>query len=134
MLIDTNIASGYIRTGALVPATTIISVIVAAELEAFALKADWGYQRIYIMRTLLTRFRPIPVGEELIRDYAYLDAYSQGKLKENPLPPGLTARNMGKNDLWLAATALYFDIELHTADNDFDHLGPAGVRVVKQRP
>ena len=38
---------------------------------------------------------------------------------------------MGKNDLWLAATALYFEEELHTADNDFDHLGPAGVRVVK---
>ncbi|MGI4835500.1 MAG: hypothetical protein ACRYFK_18765 [Janthinobacterium lividum] len=41
---------------------------------------------------------------------------------------------MGKNDLWLAATALYLDEELHTTDNDFDHLGPAGVRVVKHRP
>lgn len=131
MLIDTNIAIAYIRTGALVPATTIISVIVAAELEAFALKLDWGYQKIYVMRTLLERFRPIPIGEELIQSYAYLDAYSQGKLKETPLPPGMTARNMGKNDLWLAATALFFDVELHTADHDFDHLGPTGLRVVR---
>lgn len=38
---------------------------------------------------------------------------------------------MGKNDLWIAATALYFDEELRTADNDFDHLGPAGGRVAK---
>ena len=118
MLIDTNIAIGYIRTGALVPEGTIISVIVAAELEAFALKADWGYQKVYVMRTLLERFRPVAIGEEMVSAYAYLDAYSQGKLKEMLLPPGLTARNMGKNDLWLAATALYFDIELHTADHD----------------
>ena len=36
---------------------------------------------------------------------------------------------MGKNDLWIAATALYFDVELHTIDKDFDHLAPMGLRV-----
>ncbi|RZK30474.1 MAG: type II toxin-antitoxin system VapC family toxin [Hymenobacter sp.] len=131
MLLDTNLVIRYIRQGALVPADTVISVIVAAELEAFALKLDWGYQKVYVMRTILERFKPIGISEELIPDYAFLDAYSQGKLKDLPLPPGLSARNMGKNDLWIAATALYFDVELHTSDNDFDHLGPASVRVVK---
>ena len=106
-------------------------MIVAAELEAFALKLDWGYQKIYAMRIILERFKPISISEELIPDYAFLDAYSQGKLKDSTLPPGLSARNMGKNDLWIAATALYFDVELYTADNDFNHLISAGVRVVK---
>ncbi len=131
MLLDTNLVIGYIRSGQPIPTRIIISVIVAAELEAFALKADWGYQKVYVMRAIFERFPPISISEELIPTYAFLDAYSQGKLKETPLLPGLSARNMGKNDLWLAATALYFDEELYTADNDFDHLRPAGVRVIK---
>lgn len=131
MLLDTNVVIDYIRQGELVPVRTIISVIVAGELEAFALKADWGYQKVYVMRSILEKYPPLSVTEELIPSYALLDAYSQGKLKETPLPPGLSARNMGKNDLWIAATALYFDIELHTSDRDFDHLGPAGLRVIK---
>ena len=48
------------------------------------------------------------------------------------LPPGLTARNMGKNDLWIAAIALYLDMDLHTLDNDFDHLTLFGLVLVKQ--
>jgi predicted nucleic acid-binding protein len=63
--------------------------------------------------------------------YALIDAYSQGKLKFQPLPPGMSARNMGKNDLWIAATALYFDFELHTADHDFDHLRALNLKLVK---
>ena len=129
MVLDTNLVIGYIRRGEIVPARTVISVIVAGELEAFALKADWGYQKVYVMRSILEKYHPLSITEELISAYAFLDAFSQGKLKE--VPPGLSARNMGKNDLWIAATALYFDIELHTSDNDFDHLGPAGLRVVK---
>ena len=73
----------------------------------------------------------IEVNDALIPAYVHLETYSQGRLAALPLPPGMSARNMGKNDLWIAATALYFDEELYTANNDFDHLGPAGVRVVK---
>ena len=77
------------------------------------------------------QFPSIEINANLIPAYVYLETYSQGRLAAQPLPPGLSARNMGKNDLWIAATALYFDIELHTADRDFDHLGPAGLRVVR---
>jgi tRNA(fMet)-specific endonuclease VapC len=38
---------------------------------------------------------------------------------------------MGKNDLWIAATALYLDMKLHTTDNDFDHLPALGLRLIK---
>lgn len=40
---------------------------------------------------------------------------------------------MGKNDIWIAATALYLDLDLHTTDNDFNHLLPLGLRLVKDR-
>lgn len=131
ILFDTNLLIGHIRRQEPLPEDVLISVIVAGELEAFAFKADWGYQKASFMQRLLQYHPLLEVSRVFTAPYARLDAYSQGKLKEQPLPPGLTARNMGKNDLWIAATALYFDIELHTSDNDFDHLGPIGLRVVK---
>jgi len=73
----------------------------------------------------------LEVSRAFTRPYAQLDAYSQGKLLTLPRPPGLSARNMGKNDLWIAATALYFDVDLHTFDKDFDHPAPLGLRIVK---
>jgi len=38
---------------------------------------------------------------------------------------------MGKNDIWIAATALFYDAELHTSDNDFDHLTGIGLKINK---
>lgn len=32
------------------------------------------------------------------------------------------ARNMGENDLWIAATAAVYDISLLSTDRDFEHL------------
>jgi len=83
------------------------------------------------MRAIFERFGVIEINADLIPFYAQVDAYSQGKLPIKPLPPGMSARTMGKNDLWIAATALYFDVELHTNDRDFDHLGPLGLRVAR---
>ena len=131
MVFDTNLLIQHIRQGLTLPALTVISVIVAGELEAFALKSDWGYQKISVMHAMLERFGVIDVTKRLLPAYARIDAYSQGKLDLSPLPPGVSARNMGKNDIWIAATALYFDVELHTADKDFDHLVALGVRVVR---
>ena len=53
-------------------------------------------------------------------DYAEIDAFSQGKLKDRPL--SISARNMGKNDLWIAATASILNATLLTTDLDFNHL------------
>lgn len=131
MVFDTNLIIEHIRRGETLPARTILSVIVAGELETFALKADWGYQKVSVMRAILERFGIIDITERLLPAYARIDAYSQGKLEMEPLPSGLSARNMGKNDLWIAATALFFELELHTTDKDFDHLAPLGLRVVR---
>jgi predicted nucleic acid-binding protein len=52
-------------------------------------------------------------------------------LIDKPLPKGLSARNMGKNDLWIAATASTLNIPLLTTDNDFDHLNGVFLEVKK---
>ena len=38
---------------------------------------------------------------------------------------------MGKNDLWIAATAFALDVPLMTTDGDFDHLNDTFLKVLK---
>lgn len=65
----------------------------------------------------------IPIESfDLIDRYAEIDAYSQGKLADKPLPGGMSSRNMGKNDIWIAATASVTKSVLVTTDTDFEHL------------
>jgi predicted nucleic acid-binding protein len=59
-------------------------------------------------------YRPI------VLRYGEIDAFSQGKLPDKPL--SASARNMGKNDLWIAATASVLDAKLITTDADLGHL------------
>jgi len=58
--------------------------------------------------------------KEIIEKYGEIDAFSQGKLEGRPA--GFSARNMGKNDLWIAATSSIYDMVLITTDKDFEHL------------
>jgi len=131
MIFDTNLIIRNIRQKESLPGKVIIPMVVVGELEAFALKSDWGYQKVTFLRSLLDTYPLIEITQELTSWYARVDAYSQGKLKGQPLPQGLSARNMGKNDIWIAAMALYFDFELHTTDNDFDHLTKYGLNLAK---
>ena len=131
MVFDTNVILTHIRRGEWLPAWVIIPVVVVGELEALALRSQWGVQIIAFLDSILAAFPVAEISLPLTKIYARIDAYSQGKLLAQPLPAGMSARNMGKNDLWIAAIALYFDVELHTTDKDFDHLAPLGLKVVR---
>ena len=66
-------------------------------------------------------FVSVLINQKPIIDiYGQIDAYSQGKLPEKPLES--SARNMGKNDLWIAASAAASKAKLLTTDKDFIHL------------
>jgi predicted nucleic acid-binding protein len=129
MIYDTNLLIGHIRSRSLPPIKAVIPIIVVGELEAFALKADWRTQKVAFMRYLIGRCPVADLEPDVITLYAQIDAYSQGKLLMLRLKN--SARNMGKNDIWIAAIALYLDMELHTTDNDFDHLTALGLRLIK---
>ena len=129
MIYDTNLLINHVRRRSLPPVKTIIPIVVVGELEAFSLKADWGSQKIDFMRYMIDRYPIADLEFDVIPVYAKIDTFSQGKLKTAPLSS--SARNMGKNDIWIAATALYLDMELHTTDNDFDHLPAIGLRLIK---
>lgn len=85
------------------------------------------------MQTLengLDDFALIPIrSKDIIERYAEIDAYSQGKLTGKPL--NMTSRNMGKNDLWIAATASITGAILLTTDPDFDHLDKIFLNILR---
>lgn len=108
----------------------IISVVTVGELRAFTLKNNWGERRIKDLQTLLEKFLVIDLNtEDILNRYAEIDAFSQGRL--NNKKSNFSARNMGKNDIWIAATASVLEAALLTTDNDFDHLHNEFLSVAK---
>lgn len=110
----------------------LISVVTQGELLSLAIQRGWGERRKQELEAAISKFIILPIRVRTIIDaYAQLDAYSQGKLPGKPLPDGLSSRNMGKNDLWIAATASVTNARLITTDNDFDHLNGVFLEVDK---
>lgn len=111
----------------------IISAVTKGEILSFAKQTAWGLSKMKDLMELLDALACISVdgATPLMDAYADIDTYSQGKHQQYLPPQGFSARNMGKNDLWIAATAFLLDIPLMTTDSDFDHLHPHFIQVVK---
>ncbi len=110
-----------------------ISAVSKGELLSFAKQSAWGKSKMDKLFNILGVIPSVPVdgSSPLMDAYADIDAYSQGKHPDFQTPAGFSSRNMGKNDLWIAATALLLDLPLITTDNDFDHLHPNFIEVHK---
>lgn len=101
----------------------MMSVVTEAELLSLSIQLKWGKTKLYRLEKVLKTYLILPIKTRSVIDaYAEIDAYSQGKLPQKPLPSGMSARNMGKNDLWIAATAKVLNAKLITTDRDFEHL------------
>lgn len=135
-LLDTNIIIAYSRDDELTERLEanyqvlngdhrlFVSIVTIGEIKSYIRKFKLGTRRRNIIYDTLLLTRTIDINHEEVLDmYADIDAFSQTKLK---LPDhNFTARNMGKNDLWIAATAAHFGLTLLTTDRDFDHLDEA---------
>ena len=98
-----------------------ISVVTLGELWSIGLRNQWGERRMKDLDLIAAKFVVIDINiETIIKLYAQIDVFSQGKLKDRPL--SISARNMGKNDLWIAASTSALKLELLTSDLDFNHL------------
>ncbi|MDX1942129.1 MAG: PIN domain-containing protein [Saprospiraceae bacterium] len=141
-LFDTNIVLTYLRNQQTktriedthhpldAPNIPIISVVSIGELRSFTLQRNWGIPRIRALNEFLQQFVIADINAgNVIERYAEIDAFSQGKLKNQPLE--VSARNMGKNDLWIAATASIINAKLLTTDADFDHLNGNFLEVIR---
>lgn len=132
-ILDTNILLTYIRKTKYsdqidqkyaplsIENTPIISVVSIGEIKSLALQNNWGAKKLVSLENLLGKFIVADINvESIIKKYAEIDAFSQGKLDQKM--GNFTSRNMGKNDLWIAATASALKIKMLTLDKDFNHL------------
>lgn len=143
-VLDTGILIHYIRKSPLyqkieseqsltsADSFPLISVTTKAELISFGIQNNWQTQKLVDLSSLLNKIPIIDINSsdtKLMDAYAELDAFSKGKLASKPL--GRSAIKMGKNDLWIAATAVATKSSLITLDGDFDHLNSIFISVIK---
>lgn len=129
ILLDTNIVIKHIRKELIYAGSSFISIITVGEIKVFAKKRNWGENKLQLLKKNLDVLSVIDISHHITDVYAEIDAFSQGLHPEKKL--STTARNMGKNDIWIAATAYFFDIPLQTTDNDFSHLTEFGLKLDK---
>lgn len=132
-LFDSNIVLHYVRQSDLMqnieqqfdpfgPGNeSWLCVVSKGELRSIAIQNQWGKAKRNRLEALMNDFYPADIfAEEVIDCYAEIDAFSQNKLPGKTLAG--TSRNMGKNDLWIAAVAHILGAKMLTSDKDFDHL------------
>lgn len=131
ILIDTNVLISIVRSTDVAGITQFInptghtmyiSVVSEAEINSIAIRRNWGTVRQNKLRSILESVTVLDITQRYVNIYAQIDAYSQ-KSNPNYETYGFdTPRNMGKNDLWIAAQASFLSLTLVTMDADFDHL------------
>lgn len=123
-LLDTNILVHQVRRDAigariqrvytplLVMPQPIISVVTEGELRSLAFQLGWGQEKTDQAHYLLSYFQRATIEtDEILQAYTLIDTFSERM-----------GRSMGKNDLWIAATAHVIGATLLSTDKDFDHL------------
>ena len=129
-LLDTNVILTLVRGNALAefidgkfglresklrPLACIVS---HGEVRVLASRNWWGEKKLAALQTALDNLVTVDINHPDVLDaYVEIDTYSQEH------PDG--ARNMGKNDLWIAACAKAAGATLLTTDKDFDHINEA---------
>jgi len=101
---------------------TFVSLVSLAEILAFAERNNWGDTKKETLKVILSKLNVLEINSLLLESYVNIDLYSQGLHSQHKLPQGVSARNMGKNDLWIAASTHKAQADLITTDKDFLHL------------
>lgn len=143
-VLDTNVLLHYAREGAtheLLKSTyqpfsevneSVISIVTVAEIYSLARKHKWGKRRTEILESLLSALVVVNIQYlDLIEMYVDIESYNNGN--HPTLNKAGSTVVMGKNDLWIAATAAITEASLLTSDNDFDHLDGVFFKVIKYK-
>ena len=110
----------------------LISIVTEAEMKSIVIQRGWGEKKLKQLESLMARFLKVPVNtNQQVKAYAEIDAYSKHKDPVRIYPPGYSSNSVGKNDLWIAATAYVTKSKLVTTDGDFDHLDGVFVDLIK---
>ena len=100
--------------------TPLISYVTLGELDVLANSFGWGEQKREFVETIRMNLVVVPIEDNsILENYVELDTFGQS-----------TGRQLGKNDLWIEATALAADAHLLTTDKDFKPLGKEHIDLV----
>lgn len=123
-LLDTNVLLALVRGKTLGEAIdkrfglrsainrSMICVVTAGEMLSLARQFAWGQSKRDELQALLDEVVWIDINHpDIIDAYAEIDTASRSQ-----------GRKLGKNDVWIAATAKVSKTTLLTTDGDFDHL------------
>jgi len=134
-LLDTGILVGYVRDADYTKYIdehhqpragdniALVSIVSHGEIFSCAYQFGWGSKKRDRLKRILQKFSAQSINhQDIIDRYAEIDAFSKGKLPDESLSHGMSSITMGKNDIWIAATASIIDATLLTTDTDFDHV------------
>ncbi len=134
-ILDTGIVLGYLRGAgyanyvertfsvASPPNIAVVSIVTLGEIYSLSLQLGWEANRRQKLADLIKSLPNVDISnDQIIERYADIDAFSQGKHPSRRLPTGLSSRNMGKNDIWIAASGSVINAVLLTTDGHFHHL------------
>jgi tRNA(fMet)-specific endonuclease VapC len=111
----------------------LISIVTVAEIRSLAFQFKWGNIRRDKMEEVILSLPVLDISlPEILDRYVEIDCYSKGK--HPTVASQFSAVKMGKNDLWIAATASVYQCRLLTTDLDFQHLYPQFVDVAYISP
>jgi tRNA(fMet)-specific endonuclease VapC len=110
-----------------------ISLVTVAEIRSLSIQFRWGAIRRAKMEESILGLEVLDINmPEIIDRYVEIDCYSKGNHLTRA--SNFSAIKMGKNDLWIAATASVYECKLLTMDLDFGHLRDEFVDVVYITP
>jgi len=113
----------------------VISVVTKAELLTFSIIAGWQTNKLKFLNAFLKGVTYVDIlhaDNQLLENYKLIDCYNKNKLPDfNGVFKSGSHNKMGKNDIWIGATALTLNATLLTTDNDFDHLNGTILNVQK---
>jgi tRNA(fMet)-specific endonuclease VapC len=129
-LLDTNLLLHCVRQGAswrqiqtryqlfIREPTPLFSIVSAGEIRSLAKLHNWGPAKLDKMEFALGYFEEMFIDNpEIVEAYASIDSHFQSQ-----------GRMYGKNDLWIAATAMVTGALLLTTDRDFDAMDPLFIK------
>jgi predicted nucleic acid-binding protein len=96
----------------------IVCVVSVGEMYSLVHKFRWGSVKVQALRDLLDELVWVDINRtEILEAYGEIDHAMEA-----------AGTPMGKNDVWIAATARATGFTLLTTDRDFDRLDPTWIR------
>lgn len=130
-----QLATSYLNERADDP-MIVVSAVTKGELLSLTIQRNWGQEKKKFIENFLQSVTIVDIehtDNDLMNVYAEIDSYSKGKgLDTNGNPKPGSSVTVGKNDLWIAATARVLGATLLTADGDFDHLSEIFLSIEKK--